>query len=324
MTGLFLHTSWRSGGTWIWEALRTQPHTIGFYEPLHEALATITDGCIQDRHAGAWDSRHLQQSKPYFAEYAAILHRGGHGVIGADNRFSFDHYLLEPDAADARLRHYLQSLCDRAARQGLRPVFKCVRSQGRAAWFMRSFPGYRHIAIVRQPYAQFTSAFHCLAQGNPYFTATPFLVLERNATHPAVAALITALGLPVVPVPLAPIGWRMRRWVRLAAAMPAEALYRGAFALWLLNARQSLLLPEVYDGDEPARLADAFGITPGTRPPPVTRRPRLEPGAMQAIHAAGLAGVASWLGPAAALIPAWLSRAEAAAAAIEEPARRAG
>jgi hypothetical protein len=107
----------------------------------------------------------------------------------------------------------------------------------------------------------------------------------------------------------------MRRWVRLAATMPAETLYRAAFALWLLNARQSLLVPELYDGDEPAKLAASFEILPGTRPPPVSRRPLLEADAMRAIHATGLAAVESWLGPAASHIPAWLGRAEDAAGA---------
>ncbi len=313
MTGIFLHTSWRSAGTWVWEALRNQPKTIGFYEPLHEALATLTRDAIEDRHAGAWASRHPGQSKPYFAEYAALLRRNGHGVAGADNRFGFDYYILEEDEADAGLRRYTQLLCDHAARRGLRPVFKCVRTQGRVSWFRQTFPGYRHIAVVRHPYAQFTSAWHCLAQHNPYFVATPFLVLERNAAHPAVVALTSALDIPVEPPGFAPIGWRLRRWVRHAATMPVETLYRGAFALWLLNARQALTAPELYDGDEPASLATALQISKGIRPPPVSGRPLISAASLRAIHAAGFDSVAPWLGPAGSQVPGWLSRAEAAA-----------
>ncbi len=313
MTGIFLHTTWRSAGTWVWEELRNQPQTIGFYEPLHEALATLDRHCIEGRHAGAWASRHPAQRKPYFAEYAECLGRSGHGVAGADTRFGFDHYLLDEDEADAGLRRYIQSLCDHAARQGRRPVFKCVRSQGRVSWFRLAFPGYRHIGIVRQPYAQFTSAWHCLTRHNPYFVAMPFLVLERNAGHPAVAALIAALGLPVAASTFSPLGWRMRRWVRTAATLSAETLYRGAFALWLLNARQTLTLPELYDGDEPARLAASMRISPGTRPPPIIGRPLIPDEAMHAIHTAGFAAVAPWLGEAAKEVPAWLARAEASA-----------
>jgi hypothetical protein len=293
--------------------LRNQPKTIGFYEPLHEALATLTRDAIEDRHAGAWASRHPGQSKPYFAEYAALLRRNGHGVAGADNRFGFDHYILEEDEADAGLRRYIQLLCDHAARQGMRPIFKCVRSQARMSWFRQTFPGYRHIAVVRHPYAQFTSAWHCLAQHNPYFVATPFLVLERNAAHPAVVALTSALDIPVEPPGFAPIGWRLRRWVRHAATMPVETLYRGAFALWLLNARQALTAPELYDGDEPASLAAALQISKGIRPPPVSGRPLISAASLRAIHAAGLDSVAPWLGAAGSQVPGWLRRAEAAA-----------
>jgi hypothetical protein len=311
MTGIFLHTSWRSAGTWAWEALRTQPRTIGFYEPFHEALATLTRRDIEARSASAWPSRHPVQNRPYFAEYEALLRFNGLGVAGASSRFGFDRYMLEEEESHAALRRYTQSLCDRAARRGQRPVFKCVRSQGRLFCLKRSFPAYRHIAVVRHPYAQFTSAWHCLSEGNPYFVATPFLIMERNAAHPAVAALIGALKLPVDPPPVSPIGWRMRRWVRSAATLPAETLYRGVFALWLLNARQALAAPELYDGDQPEALADALGIPHAERPAPITARPLIPGDTLGAIHRTGLAAARPWLGDVAAAIPDWLGRAEA-------------
>jgi len=323
MTGIFLHTSWRSAGTWAWEALRTRPDTIGFYEPLHEALATLTRASIEERHAGAWESRHPPQKKPYFAEYEPLLRIGGFGVNGAGNRFAFDRYVMEESDEDPGLRRYLQSLCDMAARLGRRPVFKCVRSQGRLLWLQRAFPAYRHIAVVRHPYAQFTSAWHCLSLNNPYFVATPLLVLERNATHPAVSALIEALDLPIEAPAFATAGWRMRRWIRRAPSVPLETLYRATFALWLLNARQALGAAELYDGDEPAALAGALGIPPGARPPPVTDRPPIPAAALRKIHEAGFDAVEHWLGSAAGAVPAWLARAEEAAASTRRAAGEA-
>jgi len=47
---IFLHSGWRSCGTWLWEALRECRTVRAYYEPLHEDLdsldrAALIDGC---------------------------------------------------------------------------------------------------------------------------------------------------------------------------------------------------------------------------------------------------------------------------------------
>jgi hypothetical protein len=39
---VFLHTGWRSAGTWVWSRLRELDTATGFYEPLSNVLAELS------------------------------------------------------------------------------------------------------------------------------------------------------------------------------------------------------------------------------------------------------------------------------------------
>lgn len=198
MDGIFLHTGWRSSGTWLWQKLRATPHAMGFYEPLHETLPTITPAEIARLSPRSWASRHGAAPAPYFLEYGSLLQPGLRGVPLALPRFAFNRFFLEAGDEDAPLAAYIGQLAALARAQGRQPVFKFTRSQGRLPWFRANFPQCRHIALIRQPWTQFRSAWRCHAQdGNKYFLAAPFLVLERNRGHRDVAALIRRFALPV-------------------------------------------------------------------------------------------------------------------------------
>ena len=40
--GIFLHTGWRSAGTWVWSRFRALQTVTAFYEPLHPILGDLT------------------------------------------------------------------------------------------------------------------------------------------------------------------------------------------------------------------------------------------------------------------------------------------
>ncbi|MGE8488647.1 MAG: hypothetical protein ACN6OQ_09920, partial [Paraburkholderia nemoris] len=40
--GVFLHTGWRSAGTWVWSRLRALDSATGFYEPFSNVLADLS------------------------------------------------------------------------------------------------------------------------------------------------------------------------------------------------------------------------------------------------------------------------------------------
>src|SRR5262245_47471573 len=53
---VFLHTGWRTAGTWLWSRFRARPDVMGFYEPLHERLDDLALHEIPELRADTWDS----------------------------------------------------------------------------------------------------------------------------------------------------------------------------------------------------------------------------------------------------------------------------
>jgi len=311
MDGIFLHAGWRTSGTWLWEKLRSAPGYHGFYEPLHEFLPSMDVKTLATLAPGAWASRHPKISKPYFAEYLPL--HDGKGVRGAKSSFGFDGY-FSPAGPD--LRDYVSGLCEAAGDKA--PVLKFTRSQGRIGWFIETFPAVQHVALVRQPWAQFVSGWRCWVEDrNPYFLAAPCLVLERNGAHPEVAALVRALGLPIGPNTGANVVRRLKFWIRAVRLMPPATLYKAHVALWLLNmvaAQQAAAL--VIDGHEEAAAAAArFGVSYHARErPPAGGVPfpaGFTPAEVVAIHHAALRALKT--APYTALAP-WIRAAEAQAA----------
>jgi hypothetical protein len=326
MDGIFLHASWRSSGTWLWEKLRAQPGKMGFYEPLHEFLPDMTAKMMGVLGDDAWDSRHPTLSKPYFAEYNTLLKSNifgvKRGVANASQRLSFDRFFLDADARHDQLYAYIKQLCDTAHAAGAIPVMKFARSQGRMPWFVKNFPNYTHALILRQPCSQFSSGWRCLVEDeNAYFLATPFVVLERNLDNPIVRRLVGRFGLPVMPRALGSPVWRLKHWIRRVRTLDAKTMYQAALCLWLLNTARAL--PDatfVMDGDSPsAQMAALFGIeadnTARPAAAPASSRPPLHLADIRACHATAMAAMHDELDPSVrARINHWLEQAEFTAA----------
>src|SRR6202000_2312616 len=94
---VFLHTGWRSAGTWVWSRLRELDTVTGFYEPLSNVLADLS---VADVGASrpTLTSGHPPLEQPYFDEYRPFLQDGARGVNGYRRRFSIDRFAREPDA----------------------------------------------------------------------------------------------------------------------------------------------------------------------------------------------------------------------------------
>ena len=258
MDGIFLHCGWRTGGTWLWGRLRAQPGITGFYEPLHEALPSITAPQIGMIKSDNWQSRHTEIGKPYFNEFLSLMRRFNNGVPGAKSEFSFDRYFLSPNDRQADLFRYVEGLCRQARRKHRLPVVKFARSVGRLPWFRAQFPDVTHVMVKRQPWMQFASSWRCFVNGqNTYFLATPFVVLERNYMQPEVAALAQALELPIRRRLDEPVTSSLARWSETVSTYSPELLYRASFALWLLHAVHGYRAAHaVIDGDDdPSRIA---------------------------------------------------------------------
>ena len=235
---IFLHTGWRSSGTWLWAKLRAEPDVFALYEPLHELLGSLNARKIASNRSNSWASGH-GQATPYFAEYSGLLRPSG-GTRGFHGRFSYERYFLGTNAEDDELRAYIDGLLSAAHQQQKRPVLKFCRSLGRTAWMQKQFPDALHAVVLRDPAAQFQSSYAQMIAGNRFFMMAPLLVLARNRDEPLVQAVTARLGvrLPALPARNRSLDGELC-W-RYQIHLDDAARYRNFMAFWTATAITSL------------------------------------------------------------------------------------
>jgi hypothetical protein len=232
--GVFLHSGWRSCGTWIWERLRAEPGIRGFYEPLHEDLAVLRPRQIGLFRPDSWSSGH-GGGAPYFAEFEHLLRKSG-GVQGHAARFAFDQFFAGPEQDDPALEAYLRGLIASAEAEGKLPVIKFCRSLGRVAWMEQRFPEMAHAVILRDPGGQWRSARRQMEQArNRYFVLAPFVILARNAEHPLLAEAVARLGVRMPPRIADDLGITVDACWRHVQRLDWRQRFRGFLALWVAS-----------------------------------------------------------------------------------------
>ncbi len=238
MAPVFLHTGWRTRGTWLWSRFRLQAGTTCFYEPLAEDLATLSPAAIASVDSGGWKSGHPPLHRPYFSEFRPLLKTIVRGVQQHDPEFAVAGFFAEPDAAMPDLRHYIELLLRSAHAKGGQPVLKFCRSLGRIGWMQRNFPQAVHIGLLRNPLAQFISAQRQFQRhDNSYFLAMPLLLLAMHRDVPEVAAALRhlAVALPSLP-PQASLRANLNECASHLRSGEASTWYRGFLAYWMATA----------------------------------------------------------------------------------------
>ena len=248
-TGVFLHTGWRSSGTWLWSRCRQQPDVHAFYEPLHEANATLRLSDIPKLRPGNWRSRH-GETAPYFAEYGKLIAPRRAGVPLYQRRFAFERFFLQPGDADPELEAYLRGLLaansgtaagEAAGGAGAMAALKFCRSLGRVGWMEQRFPEMLHAVVLRDPLDQWRSARRLLTEErNRYFTVAPLLVLARNAGHPLVRQACEALGVQLPALGSPDMAYGVETVWRHVKHQDAATQYRGFLAYWTATAVAAL------------------------------------------------------------------------------------
>ncbi|MEC5406046.1 hypothetical protein VOM14_10855 [Paraburkholderia sp. MPAMCS5] len=233
---IFLHTGWRSAGTWVWSRLRALDAATGYYEPLSNVLADLTLADVSASRP-TLTSGHPPLEAPYFDEYRPFLHEGARGVAGYRRPFSTDRFASVPDAEFPALQAYLRNLCDHARAQGSVPVLKFCRSSGRLPWLKHAFPGALHVGVLRNPASQFASGWLLGQQWrNPFFVAAPFRVLGLNRAEPLVRQVIDMFDVKLPPgVPSSDDAYAMA-CEHYARSAEGNNAYRAFLALWILCA----------------------------------------------------------------------------------------
>jgi len=241
---VFLHTGYRTAGTWLWSCFRKLDEVTAYYEPLHEMLATIDPLKLASSTADSWRSGHPVLEAPYFAEFAHMLDPGASGIAGYEEGFAVDRFDNEAPPDAERLERYVRGLLDSAHRQGRVPVLKFCRSLGRLAWFRATFPDAVHIVVEKNPISQWQSCWQLFAaHRNAHFVSVPFAVLALNRHVPLVQQTMEALQVKL-PEPQTGAGpQRVESYLtfykeHVATIAPLQA-YRAFLAHWLLTLRDA-------------------------------------------------------------------------------------
>ena len=211
---------------------------MAFYEPLHELLKDIKLEGIRRERAAEWNSHH-PDGPPYFQEFIPLLAR--RGIARYHRSFAFDRFFLARHEREPRLQAYLSQLVDLAHSSGKLPVLKFCRSHGRVAWMRAHFPNALHVAVLRDPVAQWNSAWRQAENGNPYFLAAPLAILARHLSEPMVAQVAMRLGARLRPLRRRSFERSYEQCERFVQTSTAVALYRSYLAFWLVSACKSLL-----------------------------------------------------------------------------------
>jgi hypothetical protein len=180
----FVHSLFRSGSTYFFDAIKKAGKCYVYHEPLHEIIGSLPDHWdeLQQRQDQLRETlRHGFLLSGYFDEYANLLD----GIREEfDEAFSFGDYFLSAEDARPGLSRYINLLIAGAPR---RPVLQCTRTVGRIRWLSANFDA-TNIFLLRNPWDQWYSY-----KVEPYIAMTPRLICsQRNAPEALVVTLDAA------------------------------------------------------------------------------------------------------------------------------------
>jgi hypothetical protein len=195
MGTIFLHSSFRSGSTYVWSKFRELPSTTAYYEPFHESLGLDIQRLLS-LTGDSWNSHHPALNAPYFSEYRPFIEDNRVRNFASD--FSYRRFFLGADAVQPGLQNYVGMLIDHAASLGKTPVFGFSRSLGRIGWLKAHFNSF-NVLVLRRPRKQWASIVQqATTYGHPYFYTTNFVICGQNRNHPLVRPLIDVYDIPLI------------------------------------------------------------------------------------------------------------------------------
>ena len=189
MDPIFVHSLFRSGSTYVFNAFRRS--TAGYWcyqEPLNEYVRHVASAPERLLEIDGHDAsllRHPLLERPYFWEFYQVRN-----AIAALFRkeFSYDGFFMAADNPSfGDLTGYLQRLIDSA--KG-RPFLQCCRTFGRLA-ALRDTLGGTHIHLWRNPHDQWWSY-----QVGDYFDAATQLIYNAADLPTTLAAAKEICGIP--------------------------------------------------------------------------------------------------------------------------------
>ncbi len=194
-TAIFVHSSWRTGSTYIWSCFRKSPRTVAYYEIFNEILGTLTKPQLAEMEPASWRSKHPPGS-PYLLEFLPLM-QDETGVDGFDPEMSYRRFIPADGCkgpVSEREVSYVSRLISHAESQKRIPVLTTSRSLGRVRGLKAAFPGL-HVVLYRNSFQQWCSFTDQAFHGNPYFLDRVAEIVKLNL-HDSILNLITCFPQP--------------------------------------------------------------------------------------------------------------------------------
>lgn len=220
---LFIHAQWRTGSTYIWNAIRRTNNAVAYCEPVHESvLAALQDPRILlSGEETVRVLRHPDLTAPYFFELSQNIDLWrGH----IQKKMLYDTFFLDPDPD---LSDFFSSFIY----QDPKPVVvqEC-RSYFRINGLARSLGG-DHLYLWRDPRNQFVSY-----SVSPYFRVATLLILNAISPPTFVGAIKNEFGIPTVRDTDIGVEYKVLESLQLDSAKR----YKIFFSLWTAALTYSL------------------------------------------------------------------------------------
>lgn len=189
---VFIHSSFRTGSTWLWSKFRENSGCYCYYEIFNEILGTINFRNILQSSAD-WNSHH-PRGAPYFSEFSPLLDKA-EGIAGFDQDMALTDFFLNSKGDIDRVRQteaYLASLIKLAEHNKRIPVLSCTRSIGRTKLIRESIGG-THILIRRRLLNQWFSYSNQKLNNNSFFFNTIIRTVNAQEADEFIVILSSVL-----------------------------------------------------------------------------------------------------------------------------------
>jgi len=186
---VFVHSSFRTGSTFVRSCFRRDPRALSFQEVFNENLADMTPETISHFNTSGWHSKHPSMA-PYFLEFQSLLSRDRKGVELFDRSMSYGTF-FSGAVLETKESKYVASLINLAHKHERVPVITCTRSLGRLRAMKHEFGGL-HLMIYRNIFDQWCSYTDQWLRGDDGFIETVWLAL-KGEHHDEIARKIAGV-----------------------------------------------------------------------------------------------------------------------------------
>ena len=181
----FIHSLFRAGSTYFYNALKRTGKCHIYHEPFHEVIAQLPSDLEKWDNQREHFKQHLRHDflqGGYFDEYRHLLPLISENF---DKNLSFKLFFLEKEDEAPTLNRYINALISGSPKS---PILQCTRTIGRVGW-LRSKYRSKNIFLLRNPWDQWYSY-----KVDKYISNTPRVIYSQPNVPGVLVKVMEACG----------------------------------------------------------------------------------------------------------------------------------